>query len=90
MEEGWTYNAGMFELLEDRKRTEIRWWTIPGAAVILFGAGVAVGILIGRRDADPTDWAQVAFLVLVSVLALLPIGRELSDRHSHRTKPDGH
>jgi hypothetical protein len=80
----------MFDLIEDRKRPEIKWWTVPGAAVILFGAGVDVGILIGRRDADPSDWVQVAFLVLMSVLILLPIVRELSDRHSHRTRPDGH
>ncbi len=68
----------MFELLEDRKRPEIKWWTIPGVFLIVFCSGIAAGILIGRRNVDPFEWLQVAFLILIAFAILSPISRELS------------
>jgi hypothetical protein len=66
----------MFDLIEDRKRPEIKWWTVPAAVFLIFCTGVNAGILIGRRTIDPVDWLQMAFLVVVIGRVLWPIGRE--------------
>lgn len=70
----------MFDLIEDRKRVEIKWWTLPSAVILIFLMGVDVGILIGRRDHHPFDWLQIAFLIVVLLWILLPIGREVASR----------
>lgn len=79
----------MFDLIDDRKRLEIKWWTVPAEAFILFATGVDVGILIGRRDADPFDWLQAVFLIFGSLAILLRVVRELMRRHTEeRTRQD--
>lgn len=79
----------MFEFLDERKRPEIRWWTIPAAVLMIFLAGANAGILIGRRVTDPFDWLLVASLLLTAVATLWPIGRELH-RWSEERKLDVH
>lgn len=81
-----TYNAGMFDLIEDRKKPEIKWWTIPATIFLIFCTGVDVGILIGRRSVDRFDWLQAAGLVFVSLYILSPINRELAARRTQEEK----
>jgi hypothetical protein len=40
----------MFELLEDQRKPEIKWWTIPSALFIILCLGINIGILVGRRS----------------------------------------
>lgn len=79
----------MFDLIDDRKRPEIKWWTLPAAVFIVFCAGVDAGILLGGRNTDPSDWLQFAFLILISCLLLWPIGRELVTYRTPAEKNDG-
>ena len=79
----------MFDLIEDRKRPQIKWWTMLGAALIIFCTGANAGILIGRRNTDPFEWLQVVFLLLISLGVLWPIGREvIAYRTEEQNKDD--
>jgi hypothetical protein len=78
--------GAVFDLIEERKRPEIKWWTLPTALCLIFLAGVELGILIERRRyTDPSDWVQVAFLLIVSFGTAIPVLREL---RSGYVKPD--
>ena len=79
----------MFDLIGERKRPAVKWWTIPAAVCIVFCCGVDTGILIDRRDTDPSDWLKVAFLILISVGTLWPIGRELTIHRTRGGENDG-
>jgi len=78
----------VFDLIEDRKRPEIKWWTIPGAVFIIFCTGMDTGILIGRRNVDPFEWLQVVFLICISLGILWPIAREVMVRGTEERKKD--
>ena len=55
----------MFELIDERNRPEIKWWTLPGLLFLVFSMGVGVGVLIERRSTDFLAWASIAFVSIV-------------------------
>lgn len=78
----------MFDLIEDKTKPEIKWWTVPSAAFLILLVGVNFGILIGRRDVDPYDWVQAIFLFFVALVILRVVARELKllreqEKNSH-------
>jgi len=70
----------MFELLNDRRRTAIKWWTLPSLFLITLSLGVNIGILIGRRDWDFFQWAGVGLSAVIAWLIISPILREIKAR----------
>lgn len=80
----------MFEIINDKRRYEIKWWMVPSAALMFLLLGINIGILIGRRDADPSDWLQVVFLLFVSLAIVWPVIRELMARQAKEKNTDVH
>lgn len=76
----------MFDLIEDRKKLEIKWWTIPGAVFLIFYMRIDLGILIGRRSIDPFDCMQFLLFFLIALAILWPIGAELAARRTAERK----
>jgi hypothetical protein len=70
----------MFDLIEDRAKPELKWWTIPGLAFTVFCLGFWVGILIDRRNSDPLEWAQLVFMIFVSWKVFSPLLWEIQSR----------
>lgn len=79
----------MFDLI-DKKKHEIKWWTVPSLALAMLLLGINLGILIGRRDVNPSDWVQVAFLLFISLVITWPVARELMIRREEEKNPDVH
>ena len=67
----------MFELIEDRNKPDIKWWTIPAFVFTIFFCGLGAGILIGKRSADFLEWAQLAFMLFLAWRVFSPLLREI-------------
>jgi hypothetical protein len=70
----------MFQLIEDRNKAEINWWTVPAFIFTIFSCGMGAGILIGRRSADLLEWAQLALMLLLAWRVFSPLLREIRGR----------
>jgi hypothetical protein len=87
MEEGWTYNAGMFDLIEDPPHLQVKWWTLPSLILTVFCLGVVTGALIARRNTDYLEWAQVPVLAFLAWRIYQPTLHQLKSAVHHG---DGH
>ena len=70
----------MFELIGDRNKSAIKWWTMPAMAFVIFACGVDVGVLVGRRSTDFPSWVELAFILLLAWRLTSPVFREVRER----------
>jgi hypothetical protein len=78
----------MFELLNDQRRPEIKWWTLPSVLFVVLCLGMDIGILVGRREGDISQWVQTAFMVFAAWWIVAPIFREFRERIPYNDNHD--
>jgi ABC-type polysaccharide/polyol phosphate export permease len=73
----------MFEMLDERRRPQIKWWTLPSVLVIVLCLGIDIGLLIGRRNGEISQWIQIAFLAFMVWWLVSPVVREIKTHFPH-------